>query len=156
MPKKKVPISPKVDVPIDPKSLEELQKCFEQLSVAQQDFLITRFPHCDTDKQAAEMLSGMTPAKVDHWKRDDQNFARAYNLLKGRLIDWARHLAQSIEAGNVLLAAAEARKLLLKPWDALNAREASAKGSIVHQTLDRALGGEGEQRRITRVEDLIA
>ena len=139
-------VTPKgrVALPIDKTQLDELTRCFRSLTTVQQDFLVTRFPHCETDKEAAGLLHDegrdITADKVDVWKRRDVTFARAYELLSGRIIDWAKYIATDIEAGNALLGALEARKLIRKSWDDLSAREATAKMQAISQSLDRVVG----------------
>ena len=147
----------KVQVPVDRSKLETLMRLFTGLSVAQQDFLITRFPHCNTDKEAVGLLScGTTDNMVDHWKRSDPDFKRCYDLLASRLIDWAGYLASDIEAGNALLGALENRKLLLRPWEDLGAREATAKAQAANQALDRIVGKKTTlDVHVVRVEDII-
>lgn len=145
----------KMKVPLDEHKVAQLSTAFSELSTKKQTWLLQRFPHCDTDAEASKLLNIDVKAPVD-WKRDDAQFALCYNLLKSGLIDWERHLAQSLESGNALLAAMENRKLLLKSWDTLNAREASAKSATINQTLARVLGQkEGIDINVINVADVL-
>lgn len=142
-------------VPLDEHKVAQLSAAFSELSTKKQTWLLQRFPHCDMDSECSELL-GLDKRISTDWKRDDPNFALCYNLLKSGLIDWERHLAQSLEAGNALLAAMENRKLLLKSWDTLNAREASAKSATINQTLARVLGQkEGFDINIINIADVL-
>lgn len=150
----------KVNVPIDHNALQELLDIFGQLPGVQQDWLLTRFPVAETDEEATELVvrggRTLSHSTVKGWKGKSAEFKRAYDLLSGRLIDWAKHLVMSIEAGNAIIAAMEKRRLLTKPWSELQAREATAKMQGIEASLDRTVGRKQEvDVNIIRVEDLI-
>lgn len=150
----------RVAVPIDTQQVNQLSRLFAQLSVVKQDFLLTRFPHCDSDEEACRLMvergDRCTTNMTDRWKATDGTFKECYRILSGRLVDWARFLAYDIEAGNALLAAIENRKLLLMPWKDLGAREATEKGKAGSNALDRIIGRKQQvDARIIKIEDLL-
>ena len=153
-----IDIGDRIDVPLDRDKVSKLSAAFAELSTRKQSWLLQRFPHSETDVEATARLSDseVTPRTVQDWKRQDINFLCCYNLLKGGLIDWEKHLAVTIEAGNALMAAMENRAILARPWMSLNAREASAKGTAINQTLQRVLSTMDTNRTVRKsIEELV-
>lgn len=144
-------------VPIDQAKLAQLKAAFEHISWRKQNWLLVRFPGCDTDAETCELVEGVTKDQVQKWKKDDISFKAAYDLLKGGLIDWEKHIARSLEAGNALLGAMENRKLIEKSWEELeSARAVSAKSAAINQALDRMVGKkENIEIAVVRMEDLL-
>ena len=154
------PDGQKVEVPVDRAALAELLGLFGHLSRLKQDYLLTRFPHCDSDEEAVGLLVAqgekITSSMMKGWKSQDTSFRRAYELLSGRLVDWAKYIAMSVEAGNALLGALESRRLIARPWADLSAREASAKMQAIQASLDRVVGRKQEvDVNVRRIEELV-
>jgi hypothetical protein len=131
----------RLQAPLDKDKLAKLTAAFAELSTRKQSWLLQRFPHSETDVEATERLNdaSVSARTIQDWKKADVNFMCCYNLLKGGMIDWEKHLAVTLEAGNALVAAMENRKILSRSWESLNAREASAKSTAINQTLTRVL-----------------
>lgn len=117
--------------------LRELITAFVDLSVLKQSWLITRFPGCDTDKEALEKTE-LTKSVLDSWKRQDKDFATCYSLMYRGIPGWEKALTKALEEGNALIAALELRKMLQTPWkDTEGARWASAKATMINQALGK-------------------
>jgi len=131
-------------VPIDRSRLERLAKAFSRLSTLKQNFLLTRFPSCETDRDAMSRMKEseweVVESQLANWKKNDMDFRTAYDLMKEGIVDLAAHLARTIEQGNAVLAAMENRKLIMLPWDKVSARAATAKSAACNQALDRIVG----------------
>jgi len=149
-------IDEQIIVPVDMSKIERLTRCFIVLSNKKQDWLLTRFPGCDTDKDACEVTK-VSQSVLGDWKRKDMDFLGAYNLLASGCVDFAAHLARRIDQGNAVLAAREVRKLVEMDWkaDVDSARLASAKATACNQALERTLGKKVDiTGRTVRMEDL--
>ena len=142
--------------PLDRDLVRQLKIAFAEVSTAKQKWLVTRFPGCETDKEANE-LCGVTDGVIRGWKERDITFKAAYNLLKSGLIDWEKHLAYNIISGNALLGALENRKLIEIPWEECSsARIATAKSTAINQALDCTIGKkESYETTVTKMEDLL-
>jgi len=147
-------------VPIDRTRLETLATSFGKLSTVKQNFLLTRFPSCDTDRDAMERMKEseweVNEAQLANWKRNDPDFKLAYTLMKEGIVDLAAHLARTLEQGNAVLAAMENRKLIMLPWKDISARTSTAKSSACNQALDRIVGKkETVQVASVHIDDLL-
>lgn len=136
----------RVTVPLDPAQLDELVTVFGSLSTLKQNWLLIRFPRCESDAEACRIVTAqgdhVTDEMIKQWKRRDSAFEQAYTLLSSRCIDWARHLAYSIEAENAVFAAMEKRRLIQVPWGDLDGRGTTAKMQACSDSIDRVLGKE--------------
>lgn len=147
----------RIEVPLDKNKVAKLTAAFAELSSRKQSWLLQRFPHSEKDTEATERLHDpeVNERTVQEWKKTDESFKLCYDLLKGGLIDWEKHLAVTLEAGNALMAAMENRRILARPWESLNAREASAKSTAINQTLSRVLPsvdkGSASRKNITDI-----
>ena len=149
-----------VTVPLDPSALEELVGLFSAQPTLRQDWLLIRFPRCESDAEAVRIAisEGMAVSVdiVKTWKHRDPEFLRVYELLSSRCVDWARHLAFSIEAENAVYAAMQKRKLILTPWDDMDGRQVTAKMQACSDSIDRVLGKEKQAgTAIILLTDLI-
>ena len=154
------PEGKKIDVPVNRAALGELVEIFSGLSPIKQDWLLARFVACDNDEEATQSVVAkgreLPHSTVKGWKQKDGAFMKAYVLLSGRCVDWASIVCMSIEAGNAVLGALANRELLLKDWNDISARMATAKQEASNKSLDRVLGRKSEiEINIRRLEDLV-
>lgn len=147
-------------VPVDPLALQELKDCFAELGQTKQMWLLTRYPFCDTDEEASRrMVDGGTPislSTVRGWKQRDPAFRRCCDLMAGRLVDWVAHIVMSIEAGNAILGAIEARRLLERSWEDCDARTSTAKAQAAQASMDRFVGKKQQlDINVVKLSDLV-
>jgi len=105
-----------------------------QLSRAQMSWLVCRL-ECSTDAEAITSLQ-VKKSTVDAWKQKRQ-FYNLYTQVLSPTPDLIRDFVLAIESLNALVAAREKLALIDMPWEGLQAREASAKSSLMRDTLDR-------------------
>jgi len=122
---------------------------------------LARFPNGGTDAEALEIASRrrdspITAHQLGAWQSHNSDFVRAYDILSTRLVDWQKHLAMSLEAGNAVKAAMENRRLLDMPWEDLDSRKSTAKAQAAQGALERVVGKhERVDVTVVRIEDLL-